>query len=63
MTIGQALHAYLDPLLKKHTAGQLVVYEDLLSSWEACQALCKGDELTTVSKCQLDDSSQLKPVA
>lgn len=47
----QALHAYLDPLLQKHTAGQLIVYEDLLSSWNSCQAVLQqqgGDDTIAV---------------
>jgi hypothetical protein len=43
-TIRQALHAYLDPLLTKHSAGQPIVYEDLVTSWESSHALCQGNE-------------------
>lgn len=43
----QALHAYLDPLLQKHAAGQLVVYEDLLSSWDSSQATFQRGDVDT----------------
>jgi hypothetical protein len=43
-TMEKALHAYLDPLLNKHANGQLIVYNDLMSSWDSCQAILQQDD-------------------
>jgi len=40
----EATTAYLGPLLKKHEAGEAVVWEDLVSSHAACSAvMCHPD--------------------
>lgn len=31
--------AYLNPLLKKHENGKVIVYEDLMASWDAVEAV------------------------
>ena len=36
--------AYLTPLLKKHESGKVIVYEDLLASWEAVEAVLSKSE-------------------
>lgn len=38
--------AYLNPLLTKHEGGKVIVYEDLLASWEAVQAVLSKNEST-----------------
>ena len=37
----EATTAYLKPLLKKHTAGEAIVWEDLLSSHFACSNILR----------------------
>ncbi|GAX10079.1 hypothetical protein FisN_2Lh348 [Fistulifera solaris] len=36
--------AYLNPLLKKHESGKVIVYEDLVASWEAVEAVLSKHE-------------------
>lgn len=35
---------YLNPLLKKHESSKVIVYEDLLASWEAVEAVLSKQE-------------------
>jgi len=35
------INAYLKPLLQKHEKGQVLTHDDLLSSWEAADAILK----------------------
>lgn len=35
----KTFQAYLDPLLKKHESRKVIMYEDLLASWEAAEAV------------------------
>jgi hypothetical protein len=37
----EATTAYLGPLLKKHTAGEALVWEDLAASYVACLAVLR----------------------
>jgi hypothetical protein len=41
--LNDSLSAYLTPLLEKHTAGQAIIYDDLIHSWQAAQAILKAD--------------------
>ena len=36
--------AYLDPLLTKHESGTVIVYEDLMASWDAVEAVLSKHE-------------------
>jgi len=44
-----ATSAYLGPLLKKSTAGQPLVWEDLVASQAACSAVLRQSNNTFVS--------------
>lgn len=44
-----ATHAYLGPLLEKHSAGQPLVWEDLVASQVACHAVLRQSNNTFVS--------------
>jgi len=37
--LNDALSAYLTPLLEKHSAGKVLIYDDLIHSWQAAQAV------------------------
>lgn len=49
--LNDALHAYLTPLLQKYTAGQAIIYDDLIHAWQASQSILKEDFDPTVSVC------------
>jgi len=53
-TLSKAMHAYLDPLLQKDDVGESIVYEDLVSSWEACK-----NETVTEPRLKMLHRSQL----
>jgi hypothetical protein len=36
--------AYLNPLLKKHESGKVIVHEDLVASWEAVETVLSKHE-------------------
>ena len=42
--LNDSLKAYLSPLLEKHTAGQAIIYDDLIRSWQAAQAVLKKSD-------------------
>lgn len=41
--LNDSLSAYLTPLLEKHTAGKAIIYDDLIHSFQAAQAVMKAD--------------------
>ena len=47
--IFEATTAYLGPLLKKHAAGEALVWEDLVASQVACSAVLRQSNNTFVS--------------
>jgi len=47
--LNDSLSAYLTPLLKKHTAGQAIIYDDLIHSWQASQSVLRADFEPSVS--------------
>lgn len=49
----EALRTYLQPLVKKHEAGQELMHEDLMASWHAVEALLLAQQSQKSSS--LDD--------
>ena len=49
MTLYDVTNAYLGPLLEKHSAGQPLVWEDLVASQAACSALLRQANNTFLS--------------
>ena len=47
--IFEATNAYLGPLLEKHKKGEALVYEDLVASQAACNAVLRQSNNTFVS--------------
>jgi hypothetical protein len=43
-----ATKAYLETLLQKHEKGAALVYEDLLASWKAADAIMKDQDADNV---------------